>query len=301
MHHLDTAQVVYSLSPHHPPVLTIEPGETVRVSTLDCFGGQIRCEQDQLSRIDWERINPATGPIAVRGARPGDTLAVDILDIRVAPQGVMVAVPGDAGLGRLIPATRTKVIPLTAGKARFSPELTLPAEPMIGVIGTAPAELAVPTGTPGPHGGNMDCREIRAGTTLYLPVFVPGALLALGDLHAAMGDGEVVGVGIETAGEVDLRVRLLPGIAVPLPVLENPAAVMTIASAATLEEAAQTATAAMVRLLVDSGKIDASEAAMLLSVTGQLRICQIVDPLLTVRMELPRSVLTAYGISLFPA
>jgi len=298
MKYLDASHVVYAMAPDNSPVLTIVPGETVRVQTLDCFANQLRRESDRLDKVDWTRINPATGPIAVSGAALGDTLSIDILDIRVAEPGVMVAVPGPDGIARLFRENRTKIIPLAAGQARFSEQLTLPLAPMIGVIGTAPTGRGIPTGTPGPHGGNMDCKEIMAGTRLYLPVAVPGALLAVGDLHARMGDGEVVGVGIEAAGEVDLRVDLLPGQTIEMPLLENDTAWMVIAAAPTLDAAAAAAVDYLTRLLSAAGRLTREEAGMLLSIAGDLRICQIVDPLMTVRFEIPKHILAEYGVSL---
>jgi amidase len=296
--YLDDGHVVYAMSRDNQPALTVAPGETVRVKTKDCYANQLRSPADRREKVDWTRINPATGPIAVTGAAPGDTLAIDILAIRVAEQGVMTASPGESGISRLFSETRTKIIPLATGKARFSDRLALPLAPMIGVIGTAPAGKAVPTGTPGPHGGNMDCKEITAGTRLYLPVAVPGALLALGDLHARMGDGEVVGVGIETAGEVDLAIDLLPGQTVEMPLLDNGKAWMVVASARTLDEAAATAADYLTRLLTKPGRLSREEAGMLLSIAGDLRICQIVDPLMTVRFEIPKEILAQYDISL---
>lgn len=298
MQYLDDTHVVYAMSPDNQPVLTVAPGEVVRVRTKDCFANQLRLATDRLDKVDWKRINPATGPIAVTGAEPGDTLVVDILDIQVAEQGVMIAGPGSDGIARLFCQNWTKIIPLAAGKALFSEQLTLPLAPMVGVIGTAPAGESISTGTPGPHGGNMDCKEIQAGTRLYLPIAVPGGLLALGDLHARMGDGEVVGVGIETAGEVVIKIDVLPGRAIEMPLLDNGTDWMVIASARTLDDAAAVAADYLTRLLASSGRIGREEAGMLLSIAGELRICQIVDPLLTVRFEISKEVLLECGINL---
>jgi len=170
--------------------------------------------------------------------------------------------------------------------------------PMIGAIGTAPADRAIDSGVPEAHGGNLDCTLIRPGATLYLPVNVSGALLALGDLHAAMGDGEVGTAGLEVNGRVTLWVELVKDAALPLPLVDTGEIVATISSAPDLDEAAQAAVRSMVRWLAAQTALDVNEAAMLLSLAGDLRICQIVDPLMTCRMELPKSVLTALGIHL---
>ena len=166
---------------------------------------------------------------------------------------------------------------------------------MIGVIGTAPADEAVATGTPSFHGGNMDCKRIGTGSVLYLPVNVEGALLAMGDLHAVMSDGEVCVCGAEIAGKVTVRVSVVNGRPLPLPFLVTESHAMAIYSAEGVEDAAHGATLNMRTFLIDQCKLAEYEAGMLLSLTGDLRICQIVDPNKTCRMELPLSIMDDLG------
>ena len=144
----------------------------------------------------------------------------------------------------------------------------------------------------------MDCKRIVKGSVLYLPVAVPGALLALGDLHAVMGDGEIVVCGVEIAGEVDVRVSVLKGIRLPTPFLAEGGRLMTIASAETLDEAGAEATRRMHRFLTERLNIETHEAGILLSAAADLRVCQVVDPLKTARMELPLWVAERYGFRL---
>ncbi|HHY94105.1 MAG TPA: acetamidase/formamidase family protein [Firmicutes bacterium] len=289
-------QVVYALSPDNRPVLEVEPGEQVVFETKDCFSNQIRTENDLFASVGWATINPATGPLAVKGARPGDVLAVDVVDIEVAEQGVMVAVPGLGALGHLIQDSETKIVPIRQGQAVFDDKVRLPVVPMIGVIGTAPEKEAVPCGTPGPHGGNMDTRHMGKGARLYLPVFVPGANLCLGDLHAVMGDGEVVVCGVEIPGRVTVRVDLFNGRQLSSPMLETADAIYTIASAADLDEAAQMALENMLDFVRSRTGLSLNDAGMLLSIAAHLEISQVVDPLKTARMRLPKTVAAAYGI-----
>ena len=277
------------------PVLTVPSGETVRIRTKDCFSNCIAREDQLLSSINWDNINPATGPLRVLGAEPGDILKVEILDIRVAAQGVMVTLPGFGVLEKEMTRETTKIIPIRDGKAVLNDRVSVPIAPMIGVIGTAPAAEPVSTGTPGEHGGNMDCKKIVKGSTLYLPVAVPGAMLALGDLHAVMGDGEIVGCGVEISGEVEVRVTVLKGVNLPTPFLADGKSLMTIASAPVLEEAGKEAVRKMHRFLCERLGIERHEAGMLLSALGNLRICQIVDPLMTARMEIPREIAKLYS------
>lgn len=293
---LCTSTAIYAMSQDNAPAARVSSGSTVIFETMDCFENQIQSAAQLLSGIDWNHINPATGPLFVEGAQPGDLLRVEIQDIRLASHGVMTALPGEGAVGHLLTAEQTRIIPITDGKARFSDELELDLSPMIGVIGTAPADgVSIPTGTPGAHGGNMDNRRIGKGSVLYLPVYTPGALLAMGDLHALMSDGEVLICGLEIPGEIQVRVDVVKGVVVPVPLVCNEDLVMTVASALTLDEAALTASQNMMRLLTGHTRLDPQAAGMLLSLVGQLCICQIVDPMKTARMEFPRAILSQYG------
>ncbi|MCC8060508.1 MAG: acetamidase/formamidase family protein [Clostridiales bacterium] len=291
--------VVYQMSAANAPVASAASGEVVTFQTLDCFENQICNESQLLSGIDWDHINPATGPLFVEDARPGDILKVEILDIRIAAHGTMTATPGEGAVGSLLTAEKTKIIPVSDGKAHFSETLDLDICPMIGVIGTAPANgQKIATGTPGSHGGNMDNRRISKGAILYLPVNVEGALLAMGDLHALMSDGEVLICGLEIPGEVEVRVSVIKDFQLPLPMVCVDDDLITVASAPTLDEAALDATHHMMQLITEHTTIDPQEAGMLLSLKGELRICQIVDPMKTARMEFPLHILTAHGFRL---
>lgn len=286
---------VYSMSPQNPRVATAYSGDTVVFETLDCFGGQIKCESDRLGGLDWSRINPASGPLYIENAMPGDTLKVEILDIRVADTAVTVEAPGDGVTGICAEEENTKILSISPEGISFSDNINLPLRPMIGVIGTAPENDSIPTGTPHLHGGNMDCKEICAGTTLYLPVNVEGALLAMGDLHAVMGDGEVCVCGAEAAGSVTVKVTVIPGRPLPLPFLLSSDKAMAIFSAETLDEAAKGAVLNMRSFLIKGAGMRPHEAGMLLSLAGDVRICQMVDPNKTCRMELSIEYLEKLG------
>ncbi|NLL36658.1 MAG: acetamidase/formamidase family protein [Fretibacterium sp.] len=291
-------QYVLDMSSKHPAVAEVASGSKVTFETKDCFSNTIVNPDHLFSSVGWDKINPATGPLKVTGAEPGDVLKVEILDIRVAEQGVMTTAPGFGALGDEMEREVTKVIKIEGDEAVFNDRIRLPLAPMIGVIGTAPAGDAIPTGTPGEHGGNMDCKRIVKGSILYLPVAVSGAMLAMGDLHAIMGDGEIVVCGVEIAGEVDVRVSVLKNPVLPTPFLIEGGSLMTIASAKTLDEAAVVATRKMHRFLRERLKIENHEAGMLLSAVGDLRICQIVDPLMTARMEFPQKIAELYSFKL---
>jgi amidase len=289
---------VFSLSAEAEPVARVRAGDVVVLETADCFAGQIVSSGDTPDGVDWGTINPATGPVYVEGAKPGDVLAVTVQRLEVADRGVMAVSDGFGVLADRFSGTSFRTIPLEDGEALLPGGVRVPLRPMIGVIGVAPAGEAVPCGSPGSHGGNMDTRLIGEGATVYFPVAVPGALLAAGDLHAAMGDGEICGTGVEVAGRITLRLEVRRDLALVNPAVETAEVVATIASAVTLDEAADLATRDMADLLCGRTGLSAGDATMLMSVAGELQVSQVVDPLKTARFALPKSVLAGLGAAL---
>jgi amidase len=290
--------VFFAFSPHLKAIAQIEQGEEVLLQTHDCFEGQIQTTHDLVDSLDWAHVNPATGPLYINGAKPGDILRIDILDIQVGQQSSMVTIPGEGALGDVITQMETSILKLEGNQVVFKDKVRVPIRPMIGVIGVAPAVDEVSTGTPGAHGGNMDCTLIGAGNRVYFTVGVEGALFGAGDLHAAMGDGEIVVCGAETPGVVRFMAQVvdLPGL--PTPFVESKELVATICSAPTIDEAAGGATHNMAKFLTEFAGISLNDAGMLMSLVGQLKFCQIVDPLKTVRFEFPKSVLADYGFQM---
>jgi amidase len=289
--------VFFAFSAAGKPVMRVTQGEEVVLETHDCFQGQLRSERDLIDALDWSHVNPATGPLYIEGTKPGDILRIDLLEINLAEQSTMVAIPGEGALGDVITKMETAILKVEGDDLLFR-NIRIPRRPMIGVIGVAPAEGEISNGTPGEHGGNMDCTLIAQGARLYLTVGVAGALFGAGDLHAAMGDGEIVVCGAETAGEVRFTARVvdLPGL--PTPFVENTSVVATVFAAKTADEAAAEATHRMAKFLTDFVKIPLNDAGMLMSLAGELRFCQVVDPLKTVRFEFPKSLLAQYGFAL---
>ncbi|QDS37427.1 acetamidase/formamidase family protein [Brevibacillus brevis] len=298
MYRVKKQDVIYAMSPENQPVLKVEAGSIVTFETCDCFEDQIQSADTVFQELDWNRINPASGPIYIEGTEPGDILVVHIQKIEIKNQGVMVTGPELGVMGFDLQENVIKMIPIQDGQAVLSDKLQVPINPMIGVIGTAPAKEAISCGTPGDHGGNMDCKQMREGTTLLLPVNVPGALFALGDLHAAMADGEVAVCGVEIAGEVTVKLDVIKRKRWPLPMAVNQDHLITIASEKELDKAADRAVINMVQFLHEELGVEKAEATFLLSAAGDLRICQVVDPLKTARMELPLAYATAVGFDL---
>ena len=260
------------------PVADVEPGETIIFETLDASGGRIQSVEDGLTVfLPRELGNPATGPVRVVGARPGDTLAVTILDIRLGPRGYSRFRAGGGVITAELRPPFAKIIPVRDGVVHFSERVRFPIRPMVGVIGTAPAGEPVHSFYPGPHGGNLDVNAIAVGATVYLPVGVPGALLALGDVHAHMGDGELTGGGIDISAEVTVRVEVRPGLGWTRPVVETADAWCACASAPTLPDAVRLATSDMATMLAGCLAMSREEAFVLIGCAGDARIGQAAE------------------------
>lgn len=285
---LQAYQVIYKFSKLNLPALIVPAGTTVVIETMDCFSNQLRQEEDQMETLDWDRINPATGPIFVEGAEPGDVLKVTINSIELDEKGTVVSGEDFGVLGGLLKESHTRIVTIKDGIANFLNGFKIPINPMIGVIGVAPAEGEINTGTPGNHGGNMDNTMITTGATLYFNVEVPGALFALGDAHAAMGDGEIGVSGLEIPARVSVTLDVVKNRKLGLPTLENNELWSVIASAETIDEAVQIGTEGMFRFLSEKLSIEPSEIAMLMSLVGHLQFCQVVDPLKTIRFVIPK-------------
>ncbi|HSH36090.1 acetamidase/formamidase family protein [Schnuerera sp.] len=285
------SKVIYKFTHDMEHVESIIPKEVVKVESNDCFFQQIVREDQVMTEIDYDKLNPATGPIYVEGAEPGDLLKVKILDINVADKGVAAAVPGEGALGDQVNNSTIRIIDIEDGYAIFK-GVKLPIKPMIGVIGVAPAveDGNWPTETPWKHGGNMDTTDIKKGSTLYFPVNQNGALLALGDCHAVMGDGELCFTGLEIPAEVLLEVDVIKEKTIEWPLVETEEHTMVIASGEDLEEALYSATNEAVKYIMNSLKLEWEDAYILASLSVDLKISQVVDPKKTIRAAIPKDV-----------
>ena len=295
---LDDSKTLFSFDKDLEPVLKVPSGETVRIRTKDCFGNQLQGPEDQLSEIDWEAINPATGPIYVEGAVAGGTLKVHIDNIELDAQTSSCTGKDEGVCGDRFSDWATHFCKVEDGKVVWDERLSIPVAPMIGVIGVAPEGEPVNCGTPGKHGGNMDNTAIAAGSTLYFPVAVDGALFGCGDMHAVMGDGEVSVSGAEVAGYATVTLTALPELSVPNPLIENDTHFGIIVSAESLDKAAELAVQQMIDLLASCTNESEADLVMLLSLVADVRVCQMVDPEKTVRFMVPKYVLDAICFSL---
>jgi acetamidase/formamidase len=310
LHHLGSQRVHTRWITDLEPLLEIEPGDTVLIECRDGFDGQVNppVAAEDLDRrlyavLDVGRVAPVTGPIAIRGAEPGDALEVRILDLTPFGIGNLVIYPSwmetdfltvdqrarfpQAWIRRfdMDEAVRDKAI-------EFTPGLRVPIHPMLGVVGTAPSqgEFTV-LGPPRQFGGNMDIKSVGAGSKVYLPVFQPGALFSAGDGHALQGDGEICRTGLETPMRATLEFHVHKGRRIAGPQIETSDEFMIVAYGRSLDEAARRAIAEMVEYLADRHRLSRHEAYGFLSLAGDVRVNQVVDfPHLGARVSIPKAV-----------
>lgn len=296
------------------PVLEMEPGDSVDLECREGFDGQLDppilaedLDQRLYQVLDFRRVAPVTGPISIRGAEPGDALEVRINELTPFGIGNLVVFPSWMEVD-FITSEQRKGFPqawikrfdmdkaASEKSIEFAPGIRLPVRPMLGVVGTAPAqgEFTV-TGPPRCFGGNMDVKSVAPGSTVYLPVLQPGGLFSAGDGHAMQGDGEICATGLETPMRAKLEFHLHKQRHIAGPQIETADEFMLVAYGRTLDDAARRAIAAMIEYLVDRHGLSALDAYSLLSLVGDLRVNQIVDfPHLGARVAIPKAIFAAW-------
>lgn len=295
-----SAGLLYTLGPEHPPVLRVEPGARVRIETELNVGDVLHHDGDEFTpdmvRPPW--LNPATGPIAIRGATSEHVVVCDIEEIEVHSPGLTGLVPGLSPFPDWIREREfgfhANVVPIAGGMIDWPGGPPLPVSPMVGVIGCAPLIESISTVDNGPHGGNLDVQEIAAGCRVFLPVAVDGALFALGDCHARQGDGELCGLGaIECRTHTTVRLDLAarpPEMRWPR--LETATHLCTVACARPLEDAFRLAVRELVAWMVADFAYTIPDALMLLGQVAEARATQIVNPKCTYIAKIAKRWLT---------
>ena len=275
------------------PVAHVKPGQVIEANTLDAFGNVLRKPGDTLSMVAGG--NPLTGPFYVEGAQPGDTLVVKVLDVQLdADQGVGVLGPGFGALNStaytpmLQPPLPERIwfypIDKATNTARFTAKdssfsVAIPLHPFLGCLGVAPAMgEARSSATPGEWGGNMDSPQVTVGHTVYLPVNVPGALLYFGDGHAAQGDGEIAGTGIEIAMRVRLQVDVLKGQTIAWPRFENERSLMALGAIRPLDDALRIAFTELIGWIKADYGLSELDSYELLTKVARIHLNEMVDP-----------------------
>ena len=291
-----SAGVVYSLGAEHPPILSIEAGTQVRIGTELNIGDWLHEDgasfEPHMMQPPW--LNPATGPIEIRGATPADMVVCSIDAIEVHSPGLTALVPRNSPFPDWIRerewGIQSRVVTIRDGLIEWSEGLALPVRPMVGVVGCAPEVGSVSTVDNGAHGGNLDAQEITAGATVMIPVAVPGARFALGDCHALQGDGELCGVGgIECRTHTTVTLGLAPRpAAMRWPRFEDASHIGVLACARPLEDAFRLAVRELVAWMADDYGFTEPEALMLLGQVAEARATQIVNPKFTYLVKIDR-------------
>jgi acetamidase/formamidase len=290
-HYLPDEQVHFTWDAGNEPRVVVDSGDTVVVWTRDVADNQIAPDSDTsvIAGLDWDRVYPLNGPIGVAGAAPGDTLAIEILDIRTQGWGWTAVLPGLGLLPEDFPDPYLRVFDISNGRFAYMREdVAIPLAPFFGTMGVCPAGAsAVPVMPPGHFGGNMDTRQLVAGSTLYLPVQVEQALFSCGDAHGCQGDGEVCVTGLEAPMYAALRFTLHKGRSIPSPQYRTPAPLTPLVDSAPfygttgvggdLYVAAQDAIRAMVDHIHQTYDLSPVDAYLLCSLAVDLKISEIVD------------------------
>jgi acetamidase/formamidase len=290
-HELPATDIHFKWDVANEPALMIESGDTVRLESRDVSDNQLNANStsNDLETMNWDRFYPLAGPIAIAGAEPGDTLAVEVLELRVQDWGWAAIIPGYGLLPADFESPYLRIFDLTNGRYAFVREdVAIPIEPFLGTMGVCPSDAkeqeVMP---PGAFGGNMDTRQLVQGSTLYLPVQVEGALFSCGDAHAAQGDGEVCVTGIETPIGATLRFTLDRSRRIPAPQFRTPGPLTPQANRSDwygttgvgpdLFVAAQEALRAMIERISETSGLSEEDAYVLASLCVDLKISEIVD------------------------
>jgi acetamidase/formamidase len=281
-----------------PPVLTVPSGAVVEAFTKEATDGQLDVNSTaaDLATLSFDPIHPLTGPVYVEGAQPGDVLAVTLHELEVGEWGWTGVFPGFGFLAEEFtePYLKTYAIEPGATEVAFNDRIRIPLAPFPGVMGVAPATSEMlNTIPPRANGGNMDNRHMTAGTTVYFPVFVEGALFSIGDTHAAQGDGEVAGSAVEAPMRIVYQVEVIKGgREIAEPQYEGEEFYAVTAHATTIDEAARKATRYMIDYLEAEHGLSRVDAYALASLVADLKISETVDmPNYLVSMHVPKSVL----------
>lgn len=311
-HHFKPSKYFFTYDAKHEPVLKLKPGDILVTTTVDAFGNKIS-GSDQLASevVHLPEVNHQTGPFYVEGAKPGDTLVLQLLKVKPKRDyAVSTHLPHFGVLtGETYTAMLTEPLPektfiwkldlernvgiLDLPNSKIG-KVEIPLNPFLGTVGVAPNYgEAVLSLTPAEHGGNMDCVETKTGATLYFPVFVEGGLFMLGDGHAAQGDGEICGTGLECPLEVTVKVNVIKGKTIHWPRFEDDEYIMVAASTRPLIDAFRSAQVELINWLVEDYGFDRWDALQIVSQVGTSRIGNVVDPKYTIVAKFPKKYLPA--------
>jgi amidase len=291
MKHLSRENRIYFLDPQSEPAITIDSGEELMVETWDAFEG-LR----EPVALDAKALKgPATGPIYVNGAEPGDALKVDFISITPKEGAAHMVMPGRGFLEEEFTEGYPTIMEFEGNHVKLPSGLKLPMMPSMGLVATTPTYVQNTASDSGPYGGDIDMKELVAGSTIYMPVFVPGGLLAMGDCHALVGDGAVAGTGAECSADTHIRVTVEKGMGIGTPRALTPEHFVVLSYGNELAPALKQAVRDMVDFLVKEKGLAPYDAYTLCSLAGDVRVSRTFRPISPVKMMLSRQALEQLG------
>lgn len=288
---------LFSVSPSTAPTMRIRPGERVTVTVEGAF-----VDIDDIQSVptpftpesEGHPLAPIAGPIVVEGAEPGDSLAIELLDIRPGPEGSNAILRNFGVLREEFSDPAIIACPVRDGKAWFGDRVPIPLYPNLGTLSTMPPEGYKPSYA-GPYGGDFDQRDVCIGSRVHLPVMIPGALLFMADPHAVISDGIISGTGVECTSEVTAKIDLIKRSTIDRPIVEHGQTVQILGFGPSVEAATEDASRAAVAFLADRTRLGRQEAYMLLGIVGDLRIGTSPRPIMAARLIIDREVLAHAG------
>ena len=287
MKRLSREHHIYVLEPDSVPAIIIDSGEELMVETWDAFEG----ERDPVALEANLLKGPATGPIYVNGAEPGDALRVEFISITPKGGAAHMVMPGRGFLENDFTEAYPTLIELESRHAVLPSGVRIPLRPSMGLVATTPTYTQQTASDSGPYGGDIDMKELVEGSTLYLPVFVPGGMLVMGDCHAVVGDGAVAGTGAECSADTHIRVTVEKGMNIRGPRALTPEYLVVLSHGEELGPAMKQAVRDMVDFLVAEKGLAPYDAYTLLSLAGDVRVSRTFRPISPVKMMLSRSIL----------
>ena len=287
MKYLSREHSVTTLRPENPAAISIESGEELMVETWDAFTG-IR---DASVLVADSLVAKATGPIEVNGARPGDAIKIDFLGIKPKGEAVHMVIPGRGFLEAEFTEAYPTIMNYEEGHVVFPNGLRFPMSPSVGFVATTPTYAQTTASDSGPYGGDIDMKELVAGSVLYLPVLVPGGMLTFGDCHAVIGDGAVAGTGAETSSDIHVRITIEEGMDIASPRALTPEYFVVLSHGEELGPAMKQAVRGMVDFLVQEKGMPPYDAYTLLSIAADVRVSRTFRPISPVKMMLARAAL----------
>lgn len=295
MQYISDEKIIHSMNDKNKPIGKVKSGEKFIIKTRspgipdDVFIKEYHDEKDYP-----ERVLSITGPVEIEDVEPGDTLEIVINDIKLDSKGKMWMGQWMGLLMDEVERPYLKKVEVDEFAVKFNDEINIPLRPMIGTLGVSPTKDDIPCLIPGDHGANIDVPNVTTGNKLFLRAQVPGGLVSVGDVHAAMGDAEIFGTGVEIGSEVTLTINVIKEIVQNTPFIETPEIIEIIFSHQDMLEAAKGVTRKAIDFVQEHTDLIFEEAYALIGQAGNLKIAQIVNPLYTLTMELPKYILKNY-------